>query len=185
MALPVVLDACILIPMPIADLLLRLADAKQFRPLWSEEILDEVERNLVRQLSVDPAKARVRVSAMREHFPDAMVSEYEALIPVMGNDAKDRHVLAAAVRAGAELIVTDNLKDFPLESLAPFDLAAVSADEFLLDQLDLNPERVLAVAEQIIEDMRSPSMTWEGYLSGLESCRLTQFAGELRGRASR
>lgn len=184
MAFPAVLDACVLIPLPIADLLLRLADAKQFRPLWSEQILDEVERNLVRGLRVDPSKARERVSAMREHFPDATVSEYEALIPAMGNDEKDRHVLAAAVRAGAELIVTDNLKDFPRDSVEPFDLAAVSADEFLLDQLDLNPERVVLVAEQVVADMKCPSTTWEDYLRGLESCRLIQFAGELRRQTS-
>lgn len=135
MSFPVVLDACVLIPMPTADLLLRLATAKQFRPLWSNKILDEVERNLVKKLNIKPSQARSRVDAMRNFFPDALVEHYEGLIPAMTNDPKDRHVLAAAVRAGAELIVTSNTKDFPATTLNPYDIGVRSPDDFLLDQL--------------------------------------------------
>ena len=126
MSFPVVLDACVLIPMPIADLLLRLATAKEFRPLWSDEILNEVESNLVKKLHKDPHSARRRVNAMRGFFPDALVENYESLVPAMTNDPKDRHVLAAAVRSRAELIVTSNQKDFPVTALKPYDVAVRS-----------------------------------------------------------
>lgn len=101
-------------------------------------MLAEVERNLPR-LGVSPEKARWRVQQMRAEFPDALVTGYDALTPTMLNHPKDRHVLAAAVRAGAALIVTHNLKDFPDWALSPYDINAVSPDDFLLDQLDLYP----------------------------------------------
>ncbi|GAA1984283.1 hypothetical protein [Amycolatopsis minnesotensis] len=79
-----------------------------------------------------------RVAMMRATFPDALVTGHEPLIPAMTNDPKDRHVLAAAVRADAAVIVTTNLKDFPSAALAPYDIDAVSPDDFLLNQLELN-----------------------------------------------
>lgn len=184
MSFPVVLDACVLIPMPIADLLLRLATAKQFRPLWSEDILDEVERNLVRKLNKDPSRARHRVDAMRTFFPDALVENYESLVPRMTNDPKDRHVLAAAVRAGAELIVTLNGKDFPTTSLRPYDIGVRSPDDFLLDQLDLDSETVCAITHEVVADMRNPKVTWDDYVRGLSSSGLPLFANKLRRTTS-
>ncbi|WP_223286335.1 PIN domain-containing protein [Kocuria atrinae] len=183
MSFPVVLDACVLIPMPITDLLLRLATAKQFRPLWSDEILDEVERNLVGKLSKEPSSARRRVDAMRNFFPDALVENYESLVPGMTNDLKDRHVLAAAVRAGAELIVTFNGKDFPATSLRPYDIGVRSTDDFLLDQLDLDTPTVCAIAHEVVTDMRNPKITWGEYLHGLSQAGLPLFANELAQKA--
>lgn len=110
---PVVLDACVLLPMATCDLLLRIADAKEYRPLWSKEILEEVERNLQISLKRTSHQAQKRVENMRRHFPDAEVLGYESLLPQMRNHPKDRHVLAAAVRANADLIVTFNLKISP------------------------------------------------------------------------
>lgn len=103
--LSAVLDACVLLPMPTCDLLLRLADAKEYRPLWSHGILEEVERNLQTAFMRTPGQAEKRVRNMQKYFPDAEVCEYESLIHQMGNDPKDRHVLAAAVRARADFIV--------------------------------------------------------------------------------
>jgi predicted nucleic acid-binding protein len=108
----VLLDACALLPYQLANLLLRLADAEMYEPLWSEEILAEVERNLVEKFNVPPEKASRRLARMRSAFPNAVVDSYEELVPVMTNHPKDRHVAAAAVRAGAALIVTANLRDF-------------------------------------------------------------------------
>ena len=184
MSFPVVLDACVLIPMPIADLLLRLATAKQFRPLWSDEILNEVERNLVKKLHKDPHSARRRVNAMRDFFPDALVENYESLVPAMTNDPKDRHVLAAAVRSRAELIVTSNQKDFPTTALKPYDVAVRSPDDFLLDQLDLDPSTVVRIAEEVVADMRNPTITWNGYLEGLARAGLPLCATELEKRTA-
>lgn len=110
-----VLDACALVPIRLATTLLWLAEAGVFEVLWSDAILDEVERNLPK-VGVSTERAARRVGMMREAFgAAALVDDFEHLIPDMGCDAKDRHVLAAAVRGGADTLVTFNLKDFPSE----------------------------------------------------------------------
>jgi hypothetical protein len=135
---------------------LRLAEANTYRILWSAEVLDEVGRNLPR-LGVAQDKARTRIRQMCETFPDAMVTGYEALVPAMTNDPKGRHVLAAAVRADAAVIVTSNLKDFPASALDPYDLNAVHPDDFLLDQLDLYPAQTLRCVGEQIAAHRNPA----------------------------
>lgn len=108
-----VLDTCVLAPMPLADTLLRLAEPPGlFRARWTDEILAELSRTLTTKLRCSSEQARSRVAAMRHHFPSALVHGHEALIARMPNDPKDRHVLAAAVRSGADYVVTFNLKDF-------------------------------------------------------------------------
>lgn len=164
MAFPAFLDACVLVPIKLTDLLLRMAEANTYRPLWSAEVLDEVERNLPR-LRVNPDKARRRIQQMCDTFPDAMVTGYEALVPAMTNHPKDRHVLAAAVRADAAVIVTANLKDFPASALDPYDINAVHPDGFLLDQLDLYPSECLRCVREQIADHRNPPISTDEYLS--------------------
>jgi predicted nucleic acid-binding protein len=141
MSFPVLLDACVLLPYQLCDLLLRLAETDMYRPLWSNEILDEVERNLVTSFGKTPQQARRRVNQMRTAFPLADVDNYENLMPAMTNHPKDRHVLAAAVRGGAAVIVTANLRDFPPTALSRYEIEAIHPDEFLQDQLDLDPRR--------------------------------------------
>lgn len=176
---PVFLDACVLLPMPTCDLLLRIADAKEYRPLWSPEILDEVERNLQASLDRTAEQAKRRVEGMRRHFPDAEVFGYGSLVPQMTNHPKDRHVLAAAVRANADLIVTFNLKDFPQSALAPYDLRAVHPDDFLCNQFHLNPPKIKRIAEEVVEDMSNPKIAHQQYLQGLRKVGLSDFAGIL------
>ena len=138
-----VLDACVLLPMQLCDLLLRLAETNIYDPLWSDDILDEVERNLVSKFDQPPARANRRVGQMREAFPFSAVEGYQELAPTMTNHPKDRHVLAAAVRGGAAMIVTFNLKDFRPDALRRYDIEAIHPDDFLQDQLDLDPARTL------------------------------------------
>lgn len=173
---PAVLDACVLLPMPTCDLLLRIADAKEYRPLWSQGILEEVERNLQTTFRLSANQAVKRVSNMQRYFPDAEIQGYESLISSMDNHPKDRHVLAAAVRANADLIVTFNLKDFPKESLEPYDIRAVHPDIFLCDQFDLNPQKVKQIAQEIVQDMNNPAITHEEYLMGLRKVGLPKFS---------
>jgi predicted nucleic acid-binding protein len=100
------LDSCVLVPMPVVDTLLRLAEEPAFySPRWSELILSEVERVLRDKWKYPGASTKLRIQAMRDSFPEAMVTGYEELIDAMKNDAKDRHVLAAAVRCSAHAIV--------------------------------------------------------------------------------
>lgn len=108
------LDACVLVPMPLADTLLRLAEPPAiFDARWSEDILGEMSRTLVRRFAKTPASAQYREAAMRKFFPHALVRDYEPLINQMGNHPKDRHVLAAALACKADYLVTFNLRDFP------------------------------------------------------------------------
>ncbi|WP_084789308.1 PIN domain-containing protein [Saccharomonospora iraqiensis] len=165
---PAYLDSCCLVPINLTDVLLRLAEAHTYRPLWSDQVLDEVERNLVQASSTMTAdKARRRVDMMRMQFRDARVTDYESLIPSMTNDPKDRHVLAAAVRGGAALIVTANIKDFPAEAVEPYDIEVTSPDEFLLDQLDLYPEPTLQCLRDLVAARKRPPETLHSFLAQL------------------
>ena len=97
----VVFAARVPLPYPLADLLLRLAEEDMYEPLWSDAILDEVERNLIAKFNVSPKKAAKRLERMRAAFPDASVSGHEHLVDAMTTDPKDRHVAAVAVGGDA------------------------------------------------------------------------------------
>ena len=135
----VLLDACVLIPMPLADTLLRMAEAPRlYLPRWSQMIMDEVTRNLVVKWQMAPEKARRREEELRRHFPEAWVEGYEPLIGAMANDPSDRHVLAAAVRSHSELIVTYNRRHFPATSAQPLKIDVQAPSAFLRGLYDLD-----------------------------------------------
>lgn len=163
----VVLDACVLYPMYLRDTLLRAAEAGLFQPYWSADILDEVSRNIVADGRTSEAGAQRLLQMMRSAFPAAEVTGYDHLIASMLNDPKDRHVAAAAVMCGAEVIVTDNLDDFPSEALAPFNLEAQSADAFLSNLLSLAPDDMTFLIVAQAEDYTFPAMTAEELLNRL------------------
>jgi len=129
-SLDATLDADVLLPITLADTLLRLAEEGFYRPHWSAEVLDEVVRNLVTKFGLAPSAARKRVDHMTGAFPEALVAGYQRLVPTMANDPKDRHVLAAAIRSGSQVIVTRNLRHFPIELLREFDIEAQPPDLF-------------------------------------------------------
>ena len=144
----VVLDACVLVPMPLADTLLRLAAGPRlYLPKWSDQIMVEVTRTLQENFGLSPQKAMYRESEIRRHFPEAWIEGYENLIPAMTNHPKDRHVLAAAARAGVKVIVTYNLKDFPSSSLAPYAITAQGPSVFLKHLYDMAPSAVMQTLE--------------------------------------
>lgn len=177
---PVLLDTCVLLPITVTDLLLRLAEQKTYRVLWSVEILDELERNLIAKIGLTPVMARKRIDVMRQHFPDALVENYENLSASMTCDPKDRHVLAAAVRSNAELLVTYNGKDFPAASTKPYDVEVVSPDDFLLDQFDLFPERVFRCVDEQASAYQDPRLTFDGLLRRFEACNLPLFVAAMK-----
>jgi hypothetical protein len=149
-----VLDACVLAPMPIMDTLLRLAEEPAFyTPRWSSDILQEVHETLTRKFGYSHEQAQRRIGMMEKTFPDAIVTGYEDLIPSMTNHPKDAHVLAAAVKCGAHSIVSDNLKHFPKEALAPYNLECVTADDFIRHQYSLNPDAFMAVLIEQAKDI--------------------------------
>ena len=136
------LDTCVLYPAHLRDTLLRLAERGLYRSLWSADIVDELRRNLVEDRFNPNAIDRL-IGEMHTAFPDAEVTGYQSLIDGLTCDPKDRHVLAAAVRADAAAIVTFNIGDFPAASLEPFEIEVIHPDTFLLDQLDLAPSPVI------------------------------------------
>jgi len=170
------------VPIALADLVLRLAEAKSFRVLWSAEILEELERNLATKIGLSPVAARKRTDAMRTHFPDALVEDYESFRDAMTCDPKDRHVLAAAVRANAEVLVTFNIKDFPATAVKPYDIDVVRPDDFLLDQMDLGPATVLQCLQQQVSAYQNPNVTLGELLAHFETLGLPLFVAAVRER---
>lgn len=143
---PVVLDACALVPQSLCDLLLRLAEEPQlYRPIWTEEILGEAQRALTQKIPKQWPKAAAErwQQAISRAFPEACVTPPAALIAKATNHPGDRHVLAAAIEAGAKVIVTSNLRHFRAEALGPWKIKALSPDAFLLELYSLNPAVVI------------------------------------------
>jgi predicted nucleic acid-binding protein len=135
----VVLDACVLIPMPLADTLMRMSEAPRlYLPKWSQLIMDEVTRNLIAKWDMPAEKARRREEELRRHFPEAWVDGFEPLIEKMKNDPGDRHVLAAAVRSHSELIVTYNRRHFPAASVQAWEIDVQAPSAFLRGLYDLD-----------------------------------------------
>jgi predicted nucleic acid-binding protein len=175
---PAFFDTSALYGARLSDLCLWLADAGAFRPLWSADIIEELERNLLKNGERADLVSK-RIDTMTAYFPDAMVDGYGALIEGMTCDPKDRHVLAAAVRANAEVLVTFNLKDFPADSTAAFEIEVVHPDDFLLDQLDLFPGLVVGTLRHLIRIYDSPPVSMDELLQSLTRAGVPKFANEV------
>jgi hypothetical protein len=157
------LDADVLHPYLSVDLLLRLAERRMFRPAWSEEILAEVRDSLIRR-GIDPQRVDRRLEAMRGAFPEAMTSgigRFVSAVPA-SVDPGDRHVVAAALAARAEAIVTRNVSDFAPADLFELGIEVQSLDAFLLNQWTLDSEVVRDAFREMEEDRtRPPRMVLE------------------------
>jgi hypothetical protein len=182
MAFVVVYDACVLFPAPLRDLLLRLAHAGLVRARWTDTILDECFGSIrtARPDLDDAALARTR-RLMNEAVPDCLVRQHEPLIAGLRlPDPDDRHVLAAAVRCGAQVIVTANLRDFPASCLAPFGIEAQHPDDFVLGLIDLAPGAVSSVVVQQAAALKQPSRPVAGLLDTLREQGLVRSVARLR-----
>jgi predicted nucleic acid-binding protein len=141
----VVLDACVLAPANLCDLLLSLAESPRlYLPLWSEEILAEVRRTQIARLGFSDQLADSWQAAVRQNFPESIVQGYEPLIGSCQSHEKDRHVLAAAIKAGAELIVTSNLRHFPAKHLEPWGVAVTDPASYLITLYSMEAGVVVA-----------------------------------------
>ncbi len=128
-----VLDTNVIYPIVIRDLLFWFAHDDLYTPKWSKHIFDEWA-DVMRRKDVSEEEIKKRIDWANQAFPDAMVENYEVLMEGLTlPDVKDCHVLAAAVKTNANIIVTNNLKDFPDEYLSTFGLSAKGADDFLTD----------------------------------------------------
>jgi len=177
---PALLDACVLVQAAVRDTLLRLFERRLFLARWTDEIIDETVRNLQKNLGRTQQQTDYLVGELRTHFPDAWVEPgYRELIPVMKNHEEDRHVLAAAVKAPCEVIITYNLKDFPEEALKPHGITAKRPDEFLIDLYHVNGEIVVHELHQQGAELKKPR-TINEVLAWLEICKCTQFVQLIR-----
>lgn len=176
MPFAVVYDACVLYPAPLRDLLLRVAQAGLVQARWSPTILDECFASIARERpDLAPERLARTRELMERALPAAMVHSYEPLVDGLQlPDPDDRHVLAAAIRAGAQAIVTFNLKDFPAESLARYDIDAKHPDEFVLDCLDLAPALVANCLREQAQALRSPPKSVAEVLAELRAGGLVQ-----------
>lgn len=177
-----VLDACVLYPAPLRDFLMHLALLETFRARWTEEIHAEWMRNvLANRPDLRPEQLTRTKELMNAHARDSLVEEYESLIGSLAlPDADDRHILAAAIHAKADAIVTFNLRDFPAENLAPFGVEAIHPDEFIVSLLEADAETVFLAAERQRQSLKNPPKSRDEFLETLEANELTETVKQLR-----
>ncbi len=180
-----VLDANVLYPAPLRDLLMRLAITDIFAARWSARIHDEWIRNVLKNRPDLTAEQLHRTrDLMNSHVRDCLVCDFESLeVGLTLPDIDDRHVLAAAIKSGAQAIVTFNLKDFPSDELEKYGVEAINPDSFVHNQLDLKPGTVLEVIKKHRLSLKKPPKSVADYLDTLEKCGLVITTDILRGYA--
>lgn len=151
-----ILDTNVIYPLWTRDLLLWFAFYDLYTPKWSQNIFIEWVDVMIRK-GVDEKEALKRANVMNEAFPDALVEKYEPLIANLKlPDIDDRHVLAAAIKTNANLIITNNLKDFPEDYLASFGLKAKAPDDFFTDIIDLNQDLSVLAFRRLVLNKKNP-----------------------------
>lgn len=176
-----VLDACVLYPAPLRDLFMWLAVSDLFSARWTEEIHREWMRNVLanRPDLLPDQLARTR-DLMNSRIRGCLVTGYESLIETITlPDPDDRHVLAAAIHAGADVIVTFNLKDFPAAVLQPFGIAVQHPDYFLLALLEQEAELFCQVIELQRRALKNPVKSPAEHLETLRRQGLVKTAAAL------
>ncbi|WP_295400125.1 PIN domain-containing protein [uncultured Thiocystis sp.] len=165
----VVYDACLFYPAPLRDLMIRLAQTRRFRAHWTEAIQREWLIALLRNRpELDEIKLSRTMTLMNQAVPDCLITGYEYLTEQLSlPDPNDRHVLAAAIRCGAQAIVTMNVKDFPAETLASFEIFARHPDDFILDLADLEPAVVTTAAKRQRAALKDPPLSPDEFVSKL------------------
>lgn len=175
-------DACVLYPAPLRDLLMQLALSDLYRAKWSDMIHDEWINSLsAKRPDLERAVLERTRELMNAHVRDCLVTEFEHLIPVFElPDPDDRHVLAAAVKGRADVIVTYNLSDFPEKVLRLEGIEAQHPDEFLCHLVDLSAGSVCSSVKTHRNRLRHPTKSVDEYLETLERQQLTGFVAALR-----
>ena len=180
-AVSVIVDSCVIFPMPLCDTMLRAAETDLYIVHFSQEILDGVTRNLVKKGRMTEFKAARFQEMIKNTFPEAMVEVPASLVEAMTNHPGDRHVLAAAIIANAKIIVSDNLKHFPPEALEPYGIEVQHPDVFLTQLFDNDPESMVEVIRQQAEDLKNPPQTVAEIIEKLEkNNRVPEFASKVR-----
>ncbi len=175
-------DASVLYPSLIRNLLMVLGTETLVAARWTDTIHEEWTRNL-RLAQPDLTLERLDHirGLMEKALPDATVSGFESLIPTLTlPDPDDRHVLAAAVYAGADLIVTQNLKHFPVLALEPHGVQALTPDALLCRLLDFEPSATRLALEKLRLSFRNPPFDRARLLNRLAEVGLGDSAQRLQ-----
>jgi predicted nucleic acid-binding protein len=174
------LDANVLYAAPLRDLLIQLAFDGTYRAHWSADIDDEWTRNLVTARPELASQIRLTQALMRRAIPAALVTGYARYVPgLVLPDPDDRHVLAAAITAEADVIVTYNLKDFPESALKPYGIEAVHPDAFLMSMASVAPLLLLAGVRTCLARLSRPTLSPDGYQKTFLRLGLTETVGFL------
>jgi PIN domain-containing protein len=155
------LDASVLYPALLRNLLMHFAVNDLYQPRWSARVHEEWMTALLRNRP-DITRAQIERTRrlMEAELDDALVAGYEHHIRSLTlPDADDRHVLAAAIHCGAQVLVTANLRDFPAPVLTPFGLVAEHPDVFLLRLFNDDPEPALAAFQELCANRKNPPQT--------------------------
>jgi predicted nucleic acid-binding protein len=179
----VFVDTNVLFPFSVMDLMLALTEDGVHDVIWTQALLAEWERVIVREQRRSAASAAAITSAIREHFADSEVPEsaYAHLIKQMpGKDSDDRVHMAAAVAGHAIAIVTWNLADFPAEALACHGVRVCTPDDYLSDLLDVWPGELLATVVRMAGEKRRPPMTPSALADSLSKAGIPAFAQRLQ-----
>ena len=170
------LDANVLYPAPVRDLLLRIAEEDLFKPFWSEEIQQEWRRNLLKnRLDLNPTNLDWTIHQMNQAFPDASIEGYEDRIENLSlKDPDDRHVLAAALTANVDYLVTANLKDFQTPTLQLEEIQVIHPDAFVCQLIAQNKDAVCKCFEKLVLSLKNPPQSKTDVLSTLKKCGLVE-----------
>jgi predicted nucleic acid-binding protein len=166
-----VLDACVLYQGMLTDLLLRICQEGVFEPIWSDDIHAEWMHNLEKRIPAD--KVEYRRTRMDDAFKAASVPGQRAIIATIratamnGGQRKDAHVVATAVAAKADTIVTHNIPDFHVPTLQGYGLRKMRPDAFFLELLGTHQARVLAGVKAHRASLLRNSPTLDEYLKEL------------------
>ena len=182
MAFTALFDANVLYPAPLRDLLLQLAMTKLFRARWTNTIHEEWIR-IAKKVRPDIPSAKLDNlrKLMDAHAEDCLVTDFEPLIENLAlPDPDDRHVLAAAIKGRADVIVTSNLKHFPEDELNTYDLNAQHPDVFIRHLIDLEPDAVADSARIVRVRLKNPPVSVDRYLETLLQQGLVETVSELR-----
>lgn len=171
-------DANVFYGARLRSLMLYTAQTKLFRARWSDMVHDEWVRNLLKNRPDLKASDLDRTrSLMNAAVPDCMVEGFAQLIPsIQLPDPDDRHVVAAAIIARADVIVTFNTKDFPADAIDGFRLHTRHPDDFLIETFNLDPEDM---AQAVLADFlhyRTPPLTFSSYRESLAKAGVPRFA---------
>jgi len=167
--LSALLDACVLLPFALSHTLLEIAGNGLYQVHFSNTILDEAIRNLIKGEMSQATADNLRKSWLKS-FPEALVENAPlALEEKMDNDPKDRHVLAAAVYAKIDVIITCNLKDFPRSSIEPWNIEVMHPDDFLIYLCDeYGDESICDLISEMIDGYKKPPYSYLEFISRLE-----------------